>query len=256
MQQLIPFLDPEQFILALSIAVLAGMIKGMVGFALPMVLVSGLSTFLSPELALAGLILPTLVTNWMQALRQGFAAAWKSVQRFRVFLIFGLVFLLCSAQLIRVLPQPVLFLVIGVPITIFAVLQLLGVRFSLARPTWRVEAAIGGFAGLIGGMSGIWGPPTVAYLTALNTEKREQMRVQGVIYGLGAMALFAAHIGSGVVRAETVPFSVVLVVPAVLGMWVGAKFQDKIDQVLFRKATLLVLLIAGLNLVRRGLTGG
>lgn len=33
------------------------------------------------------------------------------------------------------------------------------------------------------------------------------MRVQGVIYGLGALALFGAHVGSGVTRAETLPFS-------------------------------------------------
>ena len=111
------------------------------------------------------------------------------------------------------------------------------------------------FAGFIGGLSGVWGPPVVAYLTALGTEKREQMRIQGVIYGLGAVALTAAHVGSGVLDARTAVFSATLIPSAVVGMWIGGRIQDRIDQTLFRKATLAVLLIAGLNLLRRAFFG-
>ena len=39
------------------------------------------------------------------------------------------------------------------------------------------------------------------------------------------------------------------------GMAVGFAVQDRIDQAAFRKATLVVLLVAGGNLVRRGLMG-
>ena len=68
---LAPDLAPALFAIALLIAVFAGIIKGMVGFGMPMVLVSGLGTILAPEWALAGLILPTVVSNGVQALRQG-----------------------------------------------------------------------------------------------------------------------------------------------------------------------------------------
>jgi uncharacterized membrane protein YfcA len=209
--------------------------------------------FLSPELALAGLILPTLVTNGIQALRQGPRAAWISVRQFGVFLGVGLVFLLASAQLVRVLQESTLLLMIGIPVTLFSLMQLVGLRFSLSQPSKRIEAVVGAVAGFIGGMSGIWGPPTVAYLTALNTAKGEQMRVQGVIYGLGAVALLGAHIQSGVMRAETLPFSLTLIAPAVLGMWAGSLLHDRVNQAVFRRATLIVLLLAGLALVRRGL---
>ena len=70
------------------------------------------------------------------------------------------------------------------------------------------------------------------------------MRVQGVIYGLGAVALTLAHLGSGILRAETIPFSASLILPALAGLWVGFRLQSRIDQATFRKATLLVLLIA------------
>ncbi|MGR3760777.1 sulfite exporter TauE/SafE family protein [Roseobacteraceae bacterium NS-SX3] len=255
MAGVLQLLSPAEWAAALAIALLAGTVKGLVGFAMPMILISGLSLFIAPDLALAGLILPTLVTNGMQALRQGAQAARASIRRFRVFLLVGLVFLLASAQMVRLLPQQVMLLAIGVPVTAFALMQLMGRQIAIPSPTPRIEALVGGFAGLIGGVSGVWGPPTVAYLTALGTEKTEQIRVQGVIYGLGAVALLFAHAGSGVMRAETAPFSLALIVPAVAGMWIGGRLHDRIDQAAFRRATLTVLLLAGANLLRRGVMG-
>ena len=241
--------------LATLIALAAGAIKGVVGFAMPTIMISGLASFMSPELALAGLILPTLVTNGMQALRQGIGAALRSIKTFRVFLGVGLAMLLASAQLVRVLPIGWLFLGIGVPITVFTLSQLAGWRPATIARSLKVEASVGALAGFVGGLSGVWGPPTVAYLTAIDTPKQEHLRIQGVIYGLGATALFLAHLQSGVIRAETLPLSVWLVCPAVLGLWIGFKVQDRINQALFRKVTLWVLLLAGLNLIRRGLVG-
>lgn len=238
-----------------AIAFLAGIVKGAVGFAMPMVLISGLTLILPPQVALAALILPTFVTNGWQALRQGVRVAVATVVKFRVFLISGFLFLVVSAQLVPTLNQRVMLGLIGGPVMLFAAFQLAGWHFRLAGQSARAEIAIGGFAGFIGGMSGVWGPPTVAYLTAIDTPKQEQMRAQGVIYGLGAVALFGAHIRSGVLRADTLPLSVSLILPALLGMWVGFQVQDRFDQATFRKATLAVLFIAGLNLLRRALAG-
>lgn len=241
--------------LAYGIALIAGVVKGMVGFAMPMILISGLSSIMAPELALAGLIVPTLVTNGMQSLRQGSSAAIASVRKFRVFLGAGFVMLLVSAQFVRTLPGDIMLLLIGAPVAVFVLVQLFGLRLHLEAASARLEVLIGGFAGVIGGISGVWGPPTVLYLTALNTEKTEQIRVQGVIYGLGAVALFFAHIASGVLNWATFLFSLSLVPPAVMGMWIGGRIHDRIDQESFRRATLVVLLLAALNLVRRAVFG-
>jgi hypothetical protein len=162
--------------------------------------------------------------------------------------------MLASAQLVPVLPPATLFLIIGVFITLYAFATLLGRGLRVvAEGGVRGEAAMGALAGLFGGVSGIWGPPTVAMLTARATEKREQMRVQGVIFALGSVVLLASHLGSGVLRIDTLPLSFWLVVPAMIGVWLGFWLQDRFDQATFRKATLWVLLIAGANLIRRGL---
>ena len=255
MDLIFTLMTPTAFVVAVMIGLFAGLVKGMVGFGMPMIMISGMSTVLSPELALAGLILPTLDSTGMQAFRQGIGQAWASVRRFRLFLITGGIVLVCSAQLVTTLPSAVLFLLIGVAVAGFALVQLVGWQLKVPANVPMVEAAVGAFAGFTGGLSGIWGPPTVAYLTAIDTPKADQVRVQGVIYGLGAVALFLAHIQTGIMRTETVPFSLALVVPAVIGMRIGFAYQDKIAQATFKRLTLIVLLVAGLNLIRRGLLG-
>ena len=51
------------FALAVTITFFGGFVKGVVGFALPLIMISGLSTFLDPQLALAGIILPIVAAN-------------------------------------------------------------------------------------------------------------------------------------------------------------------------------------------------
>lgn len=242
-------------IYVLAVAVAAGVVKGMVGFALPMILISGMTLVLQPDVALATLILPTLVTNLWQSLRQGVRSALQTVKRFKVFLLCGLVLLVISAQFVRVLEPRVLFGFIGGLVVVFVAMQITGWRTKHVQQSVRVEIAAGALAGFTGGLSGVWGPPTVAYLTALNTPKQEQMRAQGVIYGLGAVALAGAHVQTGVLRAETLPLTLAILPFTLAGVWIGFKLQDRIDQKTFRTATLLVLVVAGLNLLRRAVLG-
>ncbi len=242
------------FIFALAMA--AGLVKGVVGFAMPMVMISGLSTVLPAETALGLLIIPTLVTNLWQALRQGVMAALASVWRFRVYIGVLLIMLLVAAQLVQLIPNTLMLWIIGAPVTAFALTSLLGRPLRLpANPGRGTEAITGVVAGFFGGIAGVWGPPTVAMLIALNTEKKEQMRAQGAVYGLGAVALTIAHLYSGVLNSQTLPLSLLLVIPGALGLWAGFCIQDRIDQRTFSKATLVVLFLAGLNLLRRAIMG-
>ena len=256
MFDLTSLIPPYLLALAAGMAFFAGAVKGAVGFAMPTIMISGLAAFMSAELALAALILPTLVTNLWQALRNGVEAAVNSLRRFKVFLIVGGVCLVASAQLVVRLEEQQLFLMIGIPVACFVVLQLSGWQPKIA-PEHRLksEAIVGALAGTTGGVSGVWGPPTVAYLTAIDTPKREQIRVQGVIYGLGATALFGAHLQSGVLAGPSLGLSLAMLPPALLGMWAGQKVQDRLDQARFKRLTLIILFLGGLNLIRRGLFG-
>lgn len=235
---------------------LAGLVKGTTGFAMPMVMISGLGTILPPELALAALIIPTLLSNVWQAFRQGFLAALGSARKHTTFLLTLLPGIAIAAQFVRALSPEFMFLVIGTLVTLFACIQLTGWQPKLKNAGKRVASVvIGAIAGVLGGLSGIWGPPTVMYLTTLETPKHEQMRVQGVFYGLGSVVLALAHVKSGVLSGDGLRLSIAMIPPALIGLWVGFIVLDRVDQQFFRRMTLCVLIIAGLNLIRRALFG-
>ncbi|MGJ8611959.1 MAG: sulfite exporter TauE/SafE family protein [Octadecabacter sp.] len=255
MEQLIGLDSVSTLVFVLAVALVAGLVKGLVGFAMPMILISGMTLVLPPETALATLILPTLMTNGWQALRQGLASAVQTVREFKIFLLCGFVFLVTSAQFVRVLDPRFLYGFIGILVTVFTIRQLMGARVKPISKTKPVELIAGAVAGFSGGLSGVWGPPTVAFLTAIDTPKQDHMRAQGVIYGLGAVALAGAHVQTGVLRAETLPLTLAILPFALLGVWLGFQLQDRIDQKTFRTATLVVLAVAGVNLLRRALIG-
>ena len=133
------------------ISICAGLIKGIVGFAMPMITIAGLSLILPPEMALAGLILPTLVANGVQALAQGPKAALVSTRQFSVFLLTGLVFLLVSAQLVVQIPREVFLGGIGIMVVSFSLLQLSGYRFQVRRENKVVAFLVGSEARLCSG---------------------------------------------------------------------------------------------------------
>lgn len=245
------------FVAACAVTLLAAFVKGAVGFALPMIMISGLASFMPAHEALAALIVPTLLSNLWQAARGGLRPAALVLHEYRLFLLVLLVLIALVAQLVPGAPQAALFLGLGVPVVVFASAQLAGMRLHIP-PARRglADLGFGTVAGISGGISGVWGPPTVLYLAAIDAPKAQAIRVQGVIYGAGAVVLLAAHLRSGLLNAQTLPLSLWLVAPMVVGMLAGQSVQDRLDQQLFRRATLAVLVVVGLNLIRRGVSAG
>jgi uncharacterized membrane protein YfcA len=249
-------LSPLVWLGAVAITLFAGFVKGAVGFAMPLIMVSGFSAFMDPLLAVAAVILPITFTNALQTFRTGWGPAAEAVSEHRRYIAVVCVAILLFAQLVPALDPRVFLLILGVPTVALSAIQLVGWRLSVP-PHRRREAewGVGLASGALGGLAGTWGPTTVLYLMAIDTPRARQMVVQGVIYGLGSVTLLVAHLLSGVLNRETWPLSAALLAPAFLGVWMGMRLGDRLDAVVFRRATLVVLVVSGLNLIRRGLAG-
>lgn len=256
MSDILTVLPLHLIVFACLVTLLGGFVKGAVGFAMPLIMISGMGILIEPRIVVAGIIFPILVSNGWQIARSGLGPAKAAVLEHWRYLLIVCVMILVSAQFLTVIPADVMFVVLGVPVVALCTVQLLGWT-PVIWPRWRrpFEWGAGLAAGTLGGLAGTWGPPTVLYLLALQTPRARQMAVQGVIYGLGSVMLLLGHLQSGVLNSHTWQLSALLVVPAMIGMWGGFKLGDRFDQALFRKATLLVLIVAGVNLVRRGLIG-
>lgn len=232
----------------------AGFVKGSVGFGMPLVIISGLGLFLEPKLVVAAIVLPIVTSNLQQVSRYGFAEAKSAVAEHWRYISLVCLMILIAAQLVPLIPPRTMYLVLGSVVVMMSLTQLFGVRLYISQGHRRLaEWSVGGLAGVIGGLTGTWGPPTVLYLMALETPKARQMLVQGVVYGLGSLSLLGAHLKSGVLDSVTTPFSAMLLIPAFIGMQAGFWMSDRMNPEVFRKATFVVLVVAGANLVRRGL---
>ena len=249
-------MTPAIFAFACVVTLLGGFVKGAVGFAMPLIMISGMGIVIPPEVVVAGIVIPIVISNALQVGRAGLARAQDALQEHWRYVLIVSVMILIAAQFVRSIPSNVMFVVLGVPVVVLCTIQLIGWRPQVPDH-WRrpFEWTAGGLAGVLGGLAGTWGPPTVLYLLALNTPREKQMAVQGVIYGLGSVMLLFGHLQSGVLNAQTWAFSAALVLPALIGMWLGFRLGDRFDQARFRKVTLWVLIIAGANLIRRGLMG-
>lgn len=248
-------LSVNAFLAALAVTLFAGFVKGAVGFAMPMILVSAFAVFLPQELALAGLILPTLVTNLSQAFRQGVGPAVRTARTYRRFLLATVICIAISAPFADAIPRVVYLLMLGIPITAFAALQLMGRSLAIHLDHRdRAEWGLGVIGGLYGGVSGIWGPPLLVLLLSTGADKVTMVRAQGVVFLIGAVALLASHLGTGIANAQSLGFSAALCVPALVGLFLGYAVQDRLDQARFRRWTQGLLVITGLNMVRQALT--
>jgi len=247
---------PATLILAIAITLFSGVVKGAVGFAMPLIIVSGLSSLIDPKLAIAGIILPIVVSNLLQTFRHGVAPALAAAKEHWRYVLIVCIMIFATAQLVPSIPTKIFYFVLGVPIVALSLIQLLGMRLHVTqRHKGWAEVLIALISGALGGLAGTWGPTTVLYLLAINTPKAKQIIVQGVIFGVGSITILFAHIQSGILNSQTTPFSLVLVPFALFGMWIGFQIQDRLDADRFRKITLIVLTLAGLNLLRKGLFG-
>ena len=114
-------------------------------------------------------------------------------------------------------------------------------------------AVVGGFFGGLSGHLGAADRDVPAWPPDL--PKAEMLRAQSLSFLLGSLVLFVAHLHSGVLNAVTLPASAWLTLPTMAAMFVGYRVHDRLDQDRFRKVTLAVLVLTGLNLLRRAAGG-
>jgi uncharacterized membrane protein YfcA len=181
--------------------------------------------------------------------------ATETARTYRRFLIATVICIAISAPFADAIPRMVYLLMLGLPITIFAALQLMGHSLAIHLDHRdRAEWGLGVIGGLYGGVSGIWGPPLLVFLLSTGADKLQMIRAQGVVFLIGAMALLVSHLATGLMNAQTLWFSAALSVPALVGLYAGYWVQDRLDQQRFRRWTQGLLVVTGLNMVRLALT--
>lgn len=247
-------MDASEILILCAIFLFGGFVKGLLGIGLPALLVGLLTFIYEPRYAVSLILIAIMTTNVRQALQGG--RFIDIVKRYWVFCSIAVVLIFCVAVIGSAVPVPALLIFVGVGMTLFA-LSSLFVEMPLlpARYDKLAQAVAGIASGILGGLTAIWGPPLVVYLMSLHIDKRAFVQALGVMFATQSFPLTLGFIVSGELAPETAVISVALLVPTFVGMFFGERLRDTLDTKLFFRLFLIVFLLLGLNLIRRGVFG-
>ena len=222
----------------------AGFVKGVVGMGLPTVAIALLSIVMAPVSAVAILVIPSLVTNvWQLFAGPQFAAL---ARRFA-----GMLLAVCVGTFIGigVLTGPsasTAGAALGAVLIAYGLFGLFGRPFAVAvgSEPW-LSPVIGLATGLIAGATGIFAVPMVPYLSSLGLDKDDLIQALGLSFTASTIALAGALATRGQYQMPEIWNSLLAVLPALVGMYIGQHVRDKLQPAVFRRWFFIGLAVLG-----------
>lgn len=240
------------WIAGLAGLLVAGFVKGAIGFGFPTVATPLLALATDVRTAVVILLLPNIVMDGVQIFRRpGVLAA---ARRHAPLILAGVVGTVVGTQFLRWMSSRALLLALGTLILVF-------VTFSLARPAWRLPPdleqplgpVVGLLAGVLGGITNVFALPLAPYLYALDLPKAEFVRAISTAFLVFKLTQFGAVWQVGLMEPGLVGLSVGAAAVGLLSFRVGLLGQDRIRPEVFNRAVLGFLAIVSVTMLVRAL---
>lgn len=242
--------DPLSLGFAVLVFLLAGYVKGVIGLGLPTIGVGLLGLIMSPAQAAALLVVPNFVTNvWQLVTGPDYRALMIRLWPMMAGIAAGT---LAGAWLLPSGITPLATALLGILLVIYAGIGLGAVRFSVPD---RYESVLGPLIGAMTGAvtvaTGVFVLPAVPYLQALGLEKDDLVQALGLSFLTSTLCLGLTLAAGGLFTPAVAGSSLLALIPALGGMFLGQMMRSKISPATFRRWFFLGLLALGLYLVGR-----
>lgn len=239
---------------ALVVAIsLAALINGAVGLGFALLSVNALAVVAGARDGVIVMSLMTpLVTVFQLWNHRTYLPLWR---RLRPLLGGAVVGSVVGVPLFAVLPGAAISVALGV-----FTLWFVATTWSLDRApvTQGTERRMAPFAGFIGGVTnstlGASGPVFGTYLTAIGLRGREFIVAITLAFFTMSVVRFAGMLAFGQFTQAAGLVALVLIVPALVLQRAGFALQGRLPAAAMTRAVLVVLALAGLNLIWRGLS--
>ena len=242
------------YLYIISIYLIAGVIKGLLGLGLPTTAITLMSFFLSPLQALAMNILPMFAANIWQFWRADQKAVL--VKRYAPFAITLTVTIFIGSFFTASLPMSYLQFIISLAVIIFALFNLFQKPIALSEEKdffWQI--ILGAFAGLLGALTSMWAVPLVIYLLARNLAPKAFVDASGYLLLVGCLPLAIGYTSTGIVTAEIILPSLSGAIAALFGFRIGEYLRGFVNAVLFRRVLLWFFFLMGLRMASLAVIG-
>jgi uncharacterized membrane protein YfcA len=243
---------PTLILLAIAATfLLAGFVKGVIGMGLPTVAIGLLGLAMAPAQAAAILVIPSLVTNiWQLMAGPAFGALIVRLWPMMLGICLGT---WAGAGVLTGSNSALASTLLGVALLVYAAIGLFLRRFDIpeAMEKW-LNLPIGIATGLVTGATGVFVLPAVPYLQALKLDRDDLIQALGLSFTVSTVAIGIVLWDEGVFALSLMGVSLLALVPALLGMWLGTWLRSRIAAETFRRLFFLGLLVLGAHLSLRG----
>jgi uncharacterized protein len=239
--------DPILIVIIVTAVLAGGLIKGTLGFGMPMVALPIIAFIIPPTTAMILLCAPIFLTNFLQIKFKQGISSYRFLPMF-LSLIIGLII---GARLILEIDIKTITQIIAVSIIFAALVNCFGIKIKNINTNREktITSIIGFGSGILGGLSTFYGPPMLAYLVAVDLPKEKFVRTVSTMYFIGSFPLYGSLIYYGFATKEDLILSLILIIPAFIGQQLGTRIRDKFNQKQFRVCILVTLIILGLSLL-------
>ncbi|MBT3430675.1 MAG: sulfite exporter TauE/SafE family protein [Proteobacteria bacterium] len=242
----------EVYLITGLIFLLAGTVKGIVGFGLPLVSITLLTPLYGLVDAIAVMVLPAMVTNFWQALNGGrFTSLWKRL--WPLYLSGAVSTVIATSALVQIDVQwPTVLL--GSVILAYSLVGL--TAWQPAEPgrreTW-LSPATGVVTGLITGLTGVLVFPLTIYFQALNLDRRALFQAMGIYLLMANVALALVFGWQSAFPEEITQLALIGIVAGFVGMALGQRIQAHLSAQQFKRVFFCSLAVVGAYIFLRAL---
>jgi len=240
-------------ILACTLALVAGgAVKGLISIGLPLVGLPLLMLAVDVQTAVNLLAVPIMLSNLMQAIEgPDTLAILRRFLPIQIPLAIGTYF---GTALLAVLEPPVLLLAVGAFTVAFGTLGLLQPRLVIPAALERwLGPPVGLAAGLIGGMSTLFGPVLTLFVVGLNLPPNVFVKGISILYTTAGALLMISGAAHGTASSGDLLVSAVGIIPVYGGMLIGQRLRNRLNAERFRLVVLVTVVVTGANMIRAGL---
>lgn len=254
MQTLFAFYQDIGLALTLLVVVtflLAGTVKGVIGLGLPTIAMGLLGLAMPPAQAAALLIVPSTLTNLWQLAAGGHLLAL--IRRLGAMLLMIFVGTLLGSVWLGIDSGPWAAHALGGALLVYALYGLAGPGLHVApqREKW-----LGPLCGLVTGVvtaaTGVFVMPAVPYLQGLGLSRDEMVQALGLSFTVSTLALAIGLAGQDALGGEALGASLLMLAPALLGMFAGQWLRGRISAALFKRCFFIGLALLGAHLLISG----
>ncbi len=227
----------------------ASVIKGITGFGFNLLAISVLIFFLSPKVVIPIIALLSALSSYYLLI-----GLYKHIQIKRIWplMIGALLGIPGGVYLLVILKPEILKVFIGLVITVFALLFMAGYRKEISNER-RAFLPVGFISGILGGSTSLGGAPVILFFINQDCDKGTFRANITLFYVMQSTVSFLGYMQSDLITGEVIKYSLIFLIPMTLGIVAGMKLVPRVNEQLFRRMALLILIVSGLASIYTGL---